>query len=264
MKIARFTYQGRVQYGLLEEALVFPCTGDPFEGLHKTGETLDVNTVKLLAPVAPPNIICLGLNYKTHALECDLDFPSNPLLFFKTTTAVCGPQDDIVLPVHHADEIDFEVELAVVIGKTARFVPPEQVPETILGYTVANDVSNRGAQFKDGQWARGKSYDTFCPLGPVIATGLDGDCLNLTCRIDGQVMQFSNTADMIFSIRHIVSFLSECMTLLPGTVILTGTPEGVGFTRTPPEFLKSGNVVECEIENIGVLCNRVRGGRGEG
>ena len=257
MKIVRFEYDGHVQYGLLEDGHIFPCQGDPFAGLAKTGELLKPDAVKLLAPVLPPNIICLGLNYKKHAKECKLPFPPNPLLFFKTTTALCGPEDDIVIPVHHPDQVDYEVELAIVIGKKARFVPEDKAHEYILGYTVANDVSDRESQFKDGQWARGKSYDTFCPLGPVITTGLDGDNLDLLCRVDGRVLQSSNTSDLIFATKYLVAFISECMTLLPGTVILTGTPEGVGFTRTPPVFLKPGNIVECEIQGIGVLRNRV-------
>jgi len=257
LKIIRFEANGKKQYGILEEEQVIPCSGDPFSGLNRTSEILSLDSVRLLAPVEPPNVICLGLNYKRHAEEFKYPFPRNPLLFFKTTTAVCGPYDDIIIPVHHSDKIDYEVELAIVIGKTAKFVPLERASEYILGYTVANDVSNRGSQFQDEQWARGKSYDTFCPLGPAIVTGLDGDQLDLSCRIDNQVMQSSNTSDLIFKTGYLVSFISECMTLLPGTIILTGTPEGVGFTRNPPFFLKAGQTVECEIEGIGILRNRV-------
>jgi 2-keto-4-pentenoate hydratase/2-oxohepta-3-ene-1,7-dioic acid hydratase in catechol pathway len=257
MKIIRFEANGKKQYGILEEDQAILCTGDPFSGLKRTREALPLDSIRLLAPVEPPNVICLGLNYKRHAEDCKYPFPTHPLLFFKTTTAVCGPYDDIIIPVHHSDKIDYEVELAIVIGKTARFVPLESASEYIFGFTVANDVSNRGVQFQDTQWARGKSYDTFCPLGPAIATDLDGDQLDLSCRIDDQVMQSSNTSDLIFKTGYLVSFISECMTLLPGTVILTGTPEGVGFTRKPPFFLKAGQTVECEIEGIGILRNRV-------
>jgi 2-keto-4-pentenoate hydratase/2-oxohepta-3-ene-1,7-dioic acid hydratase in catechol pathway len=260
VKIVRFEYDGRIRYGLLEDQQVYSCHGDPFAGMDKTGESVELNDVRLLPPVSPPNIICLGLNYKKHAEECKFEFPPNPLIFLKTTTTLIGPEDDIVLSPHHPEKVDYEVELAIVIGKKARHVPEDKTHEHILGYTIANDVSNREVQFQDGQWARGKSYDTFCPLGPAIATDLDGDRLDLSCRVDGDVLQSSNTSDMIFPIRHIVSFVSKCMTLLPGTVILTGTPEGVGFTRKPPIFLKSGNVVECEIQGIGVLKNRVVGG----
>jgi 2-keto-4-pentenoate hydratase/2-oxohepta-3-ene-1,7-dioic acid hydratase in catechol pathway len=179
------------------------------------------------------------------------------LLFIKATTSVCGPGDPIVLPTHTPDEVDYEVELVIVIGKQVKGISEAKAHEAILGYTVGNDVSNRGAQLKESQWARGKSYDTFCPLGPWIVTGLDGDNLNLSCRLDGQVMQSSNTSDLIFSCRKLVSYLSECMTLLPGTVIMTGTPSGVGFARKPPAFLREGQTVECEVEGIGVLSNPV-------
>ena len=150
------------------------------------------------------------------------------------------------------------------IDSSARHEVPKhitegEVPGAVLGYTIGNDVSNRTVQFKDGQWARGKSYDTFCPLGPAIETDLDGDNLDISCRVDGVVMQSSNTSNMIFSCKQIVAYLSQCMTLLPGTVIMTGTPEGVGFRRTPPVFLKAGQTVECTIEGIGILTNPVVG-----
>ena len=257
VKIVRFKNGAKAQYGIVQKEKLFPCTGDPFGGMKKNGKAMNLNSVKLLPPVSPPNIICLGLNYKKHVEECKDPTPAVPLLFFKTTTAVCGPGDPIVLPIHTPDKIDYEVELAIVIGKKAKHVPLGKASEVILGYTVANDVTNRGVQFDDGQWARGKSYDTFCPMGPAIVTDLDGDNLNLTCKIDGKVMQASNTSDLIFSTRRLVSFISDCMTLLPGTIILTGTPEGVGFTRQPPVFLQEGQVIECEIEGIGVLSNPV-------
>jgi len=245
------------QYGIVEGERLFPCSGDPFTELTKQGKALALRSVKLLSPISPPNVICVGLNYKRHAQEAGVDFPSKPLIFLKPTTSVCGPGDPIVLPFHDPEKIDYEIELAIVIGKKAKCIPEVNVPEFILGYTIANDVSNRGAQFQESQWARGKGYDTFCPLGPSIATDLDGDHLNLICRLDGKVMQASNTSDMIFSTRQLVSYISECMTLLPGTVILTGTPEGVGFVRKPPVFLKEGQIVECEIEGIGILSNPV-------
>ena len=257
MKIIRYRTDRGSRYGVVEGDRLIPCDGDPFGGLKKRKRAIDLKSVKILSPVSPPNVICLGLNYRRHAEESKLPFPPNPLIFLKTTTSVCGPGDPITLPRHNPDEIDYEVELAIVIRKRVKNIPEEKVREAILGYTIANDVSNRGAQLKESQWARGKSYDTFCPLGPMIVTGLDGDNLNLICRLDGKVMQSSNTSDMIFPCRKLVSYLSECMTLLPGTVILTGTPEGVGFARNPPVFLQEGQVVECEIEGIGVLSNPV-------
>jgi 2-keto-4-pentenoate hydratase/2-oxohepta-3-ene-1,7-dioic acid hydratase in catechol pathway len=258
VKIIRYMDEGdRIRFGIVEKDFVYPCAGDPFTNLVKYSRPVELQSVKVLAPVSPPNIICLGLNYKKHADETGMSYPPQPLIFLKATSSVCGPGDPILLPPHTPDKIDYEVELAVVIRKAARNVPEEKVADYILGYTIANDVSNRGAQFADVQWARGKSYDSFCPLGPYIVTGLDGDNLDLVCRVDGQVMQSSNTSDMIFSCPQIVSYLSQCMTLQPGTVILTGTPSGVGFARNPPVFLREGQTVECEIEGIGVLKNRV-------
>ena len=257
MKIIRFLYEGRQEYGIVEEGLIYRCKGDPFSGLNKTADTVKPDAVRLLAPVSPPNIICLGLNYKKHADEARMAYPPAPLIFLKTTTALCGPGDPIVLPRAYRDSIDYEAELVIVIGKRAKNISEDDVPGVVLGYTVGNDVSNRAAQFKDGQWARGKSYDTFCPIGPAIETDVDGDNLDITCRIDGVAMQASNTSDMIFPCRRIVSYLSECMTLLPGTVILTGTPQGVGYTRKPPVFLKAGQTVECSIWGIGTLSNPV-------
>jgi 2-keto-4-pentenoate hydratase/2-oxohepta-3-ene-1,7-dioic acid hydratase in catechol pathway len=245
------------QYGIVEGEQLFPCFGNPFTGLTKQKKGLDLRSVKFLSPVSPPNIVCVGLNYRKHAEEAGVNLPSKPLIFLKATTSICGPGDSIVLPVHDPKKIDYEVELAIIIAKRAKWVPKEKVPEVILGYTIANDISDREAQFQESQWARGKSYDTFCPLGPTIVTDLNGDNLNLTCKIDGKVMQASNTSDMIFSTCQLVSYISECMTLLPGTVILTGTPEGVGFVRKPPVFLKEGQRVECEIEGIGILSNPV-------
>lgn len=257
MKIARFLMAGRTQYGVVEEDGLYPCGGNPFDGLRGRQNAVPFASVKLLAPVQPPNIIALGLNYRSHADESHGKYPSEPLIFLKATTALIGHGDPIILPKDYPDSIDYESELAIVIGKRAKDITEDEVPNVILGYTIANDVSNRAVQFKDGQWARGKSYDTFCPLGPWVVTGIEGDNLDISCRLNGQVMQSSNTSDMIFSCRQIVVFLSKCMTLLPGTVILTGTPSGVGFVRKPPVFLKAGQTIECIIEGIGVLSNPV-------
>ena len=199
----------------------------------------------------------MGRNYREHADETGAAYPQAPLIFLKPTTSVCGPGDPIVLPEGFEDGIDYEAELAVVIGKRVKNIAADQVPAAVLGYTVGNDVSNRIAQNKDAQWARAKGHDTFCPLGPVIATDLDADNLDISCRVDGIVMQSSNTSSMIFSCPSIVAYLSRCMTLLPGTVIMTGTPAGVGYSRNPPAFLKAGQTVECSIEGIGTLANPV-------
>jgi 2-keto-4-pentenoate hydratase/2-oxohepta-3-ene-1,7-dioic acid hydratase in catechol pathway len=263
MKIVRYLRDGKAEYGILEGDGIYPCEGDPFAGLVRKEKAFAASGVKLLAPVNPPNIIALGLNYRAHADEGKVPYPPEPLMFIKATTALIGPGDPIMLPADFQESVDYESELAIVIGKKAKLVPEEEVPNVILGYTVANDVSNRNAQFKDGQWARGKSHDTFCPLGPAIATDVDGDNLKISCRLNGLVMQSSTTADMIFPVRRIVAHLSRGMTLLPGTIIMTGTPSGVGFARKPPVFLKPGDTVECIIEGIGVLSNPVVGPEGK-
>lgn len=260
MRIARYLFEGETRYGIVEGERLRPCDGDPFAGLTGSDSLVKLSAVRLLAPVAPPNIICLGLNYRRHSEETGLPLPSEPLIFMKATTSLSGPYDPIVLPAYRPDRIDYEAELAIVIGRRAKNITEEQAADFILGYTVANDVTNRKAQSTDGQWVRAKSYDTFCPLGPVIVTDLDADNLDISSRVDGQVMQSSNTSDMIFPCRRVVSYLSRCMTLLPGTVILTGTPEGVGFTRNPPVYLRAGQILETEIEGIGTLVNTVVAG----
>lgn len=214
--------------------------------------------VKLLAPVVPPNIICIGLNYKPHVQEFESKLPELPQIFFKVTTALTDPEHEIILPKIAPDNVDYEGELVIIIGKTAKEVSEEDAMDYIFGYTIGNDVSARDCQTRiDSQWARGKSFDTFCPLGPVAVTGIDPEQLHICTRLNGQTMQDSSTEFLIFGIRRLVSFLSQNMTLLPGTVILTGTPGGVGFKRVPPVFMKPGDVVEIEIENIGILRNTI-------
>lgn len=257
MRIIRFRQGVDARYGIVEGKRVQPCTGDPYVGLVPQGAPLDLAGLQLLAPVEPPNIFCLGLNYRAHATETGHPLPAEPLIFMKATTALCGPGDPIVLPADHPDQVDYEAELAIVIGTRARNVPEELAHTVILGYTAANDVSNRAVQFTDGQWARAKSHDSFCPVGPAIVTDLNPDNLAISCRLDGTVLQSSTTADLIFPVRRIVAHLSRAFTLLPGTLILTGTPGGVGFMRTPPVFLQPGQLVEVEIEGIGVLANPV-------
>ncbi len=240
-------------------------TGDLFGGLKDTGEVVPVQ--RLLAPVSPPNIFCIGLNYREHAKESGSPIPENPVVFMKPTTALNHPGQPIRLPrsCTHGPEVDYEVELAAVIGRTCRDVPPEQALDYVLGYTVANDVSARKWQRNNGgQWVRGKGFDTFCPLGPCLVTPGNGaqeiadpQSLRLRTLLNGQVMQDSCTSDMIFSVAQIISFLSRDNTLLPGTVILTGTPPGVGFARKPPVYLKPGDQLMLEIEGIGVLSNPV-------
>lgn len=259
VRIARFVYQDEVHYGVLEggEALRI-VQGDILGDWSVSPTAVELSKVRLLAPVAPPNVIAIGLNYRKHAIESQMAIPERPVIFFKTTTAVCGPGDPIMLPTMAPDEVDYECELVMVIGKAARHVSAEEALDYVLGYTCGNDVSARDCQTRlDAQWARGKSFDTFAPLGPWIETELDPDHVRVMTRLNGQVMQDSNTADLIFSCRELISYLSDAMTLLPGTVIMTGTPSGVGFARKPPVFLKPGDTVEIEIEGIGTLSNPV-------
>lgn len=223
-----------------------------------------VPVTRLLPPIDPPAIFGIGLNYRAHAAEQGLQPPERPVIFMKNICAVSGPFDAIVIPRVCQDrpQVDFECELAIVIGRAARDVPESVAMEFVFGFTAANDVSARWWQKSGsgGQFVRGKSFDTFCPLGPAITTAdeiANPDALRVMTRLNGEIMQDSNTSDMIFPVRKLVSFLSEGTTLLPGTVILTGTPSGVGFARNPAIFLKEGDVVEVGVERIGVLRNVV-------
>ncbi|MFM7321238.1 MAG: fumarylacetoacetate hydrolase family protein [Armatimonadota bacterium] len=262
MKIVRFAdASGAIHWGApvdgnLSQADVLDAS--PLQGGKPTGTRVAV--AKLLAPVDPPNLLCIGLNYRRHAEESGMALPERPLLFMKATSTLCGHGDAIVLP-GMSEENDYECELAVVIGKAAREVDEADALDYVLGYTVANDVSSRDWQLRhDKQWIRGKSFDTFAPLGPVLVTAdeiPDPQTLAISTRINGETLQSSNTADMIFSVREIIAYLSKSMTLLPGTVILTGTPEGVGMGRSPKRWLVPGDVCEIEIEGIGTLRNPV-------
>ncbi len=258
-KIVRFRQDGAIHYGLLDEHdMLQVIEGDLFGEWQPTDEFVAMAAIKLLAPVDPPNLIAIGLNYRGHAQEGNMAIPELPAVFLKATTAVCGPEDDIVLPKIAPDEVDYECELAIIIGKKARNVSVSDALAYVLGYTCCNDVSARDVQTRlDLQWARAKSFDTFAPLGPCIATDIDPDNVSIRTRLNGKVMQESNTNDLIFSCAEIISFISQCMTLLPGTVITTGTPSGVGFARKPPVFLRPGDVVEIEVDGIGVLRNNV-------
>jgi 2-keto-4-pentenoate hydratase/2-oxohepta-3-ene-1,7-dioic acid hydratase in catechol pathway len=227
--------------------------------IYLTDTEIKMEQVKLLHPVDPPNIIAIGKNYEEHVKESgDEDLPEEPVIFLKATTSINGPGKNIVLPEIAPDEVDFEAELAVIIGKKTKNVKKEEVPQYILGYTCANDVSARDCQLRfDQQWARGKSFDTFCPLGPWIETSLESNSCDIKSKLNGKVMQSSNTSYMMFNINELVSYCSRNMTLLPGTIILTGTPEGAGFARNPNIFLRPGDEIEIEIEGIGVLHNNV-------
>lgn len=263
MKYVRFRNprSGKECLGQVEGGEVVLLEGNLLDRPPKaTGERIGLDAIReFLPPVAPPNIIAIGANYVDHCRECDAEPPRNPLVFVKTTNTLTAHGCGILLPAKHPDCVDYEAELAVVIGREARYVPESEAMDHVLGFTCANDVSARDVQLKiDTQWARGKSYDTFCPLGPYLVTGLEAPGrLHVRCRLNGAVMQDQPVADMIFSIPRIIAHLSAGMTLLPGTVILTGTPSGVGMAQKPPRYLRAGDVVEVEIDEVGVLRNTV-------
>ncbi len=266
MRISRFVDQDNTtRFGILQDDDTAEIlSGDLYQGLQPIGESASVK--KLLAPLEPSNILGIGLNYHEHAKETGKDISENPILFMKPPAAVTNPGDPIRLPKCSVwgPEVDFEAELAVVIGKAALDVPIESALDYVLGYTCANDVSARRWQKHGGggQWVRGKGFDTFCPLGPVLVTAdeiPDPQQLQIRCILNGEVMQDGNSGDMIFSISTLISELSRDRTLAPGTVILTGTPPGVGVARNPPLFLSDGDAVTIEIERIGRLSNPVVG-----
>lgn len=221
----------------------------------------DRSDVRLGPPVRMPGkIVCVGLNYHDHCREQELDVPTSPILFAKFPSSIIGPEDEISWPADASREVDYEAELAVVIGRTARNVAVDDAGDYVAGYTIVNDVSARDVQFADGQWVRGKSFDTFCPMGPYLATPDEvGDphTLDIRCRLNGEMVQDSNTKELIFDIPTLIAFISRTCTLLPGDIIITGTPAGVGVFREPPIFLQSGDVVEIEIEALGRLRNPV-------
>jgi len=266
MRMARFLdTRGDVRLGVDRGDGTAACLeGDGYApaSLRETGSVERI--VKRLPPVQPANIFCIGLNYKAHARESKIDPGPYPTVFMKPTTAAIGAGEPIRIPRSTLDgpEMDYECELAVVIGKTCRDVCAERALEHVLGYTCANDVSARHWQMRGGggQWIRGKSFDTFCPLGPVLVTAdeiADPQALRISTRLNGRVMQESTTADMIFPVAELIAFLARDTTLLPGTVILTGTPSGVGFACKPPVFLAAGDRLAVEIDGIGVLDNPV-------
>ena len=232
-----------------------------YENLKPTGESAEI--AKMLAPIAPTQILCIGLNYQKHAAESGAKVPARPVLFMKGINALQNPGDPIEIPAHLAShEVDYECELAVVIGKKCKNVSRAKALDYVLGYTCANDVSARDWQVKwgGGQWCRGKTFDTFCPLGPCLVTPDEiPDPNNLAIRtiLNGNTVQDWNTSDMIFDVPAIIEFLSGSTTLLPGTVILTGTPHGVGMAKKPPVWLQPGDSVTIEIEGIGTLANPV-------
>lgn len=233
-------------------------------GLDLAGEgagPVSLDACRVLAPVREPQkVLAIGLNYADHARESGLEPPANPICFVKTPNSIIGPEDPITWRSGDSMQVDYEAELAVIVGRRARRVSESDALSYVLGYTCCNDVSARDAQFADGQWVRGKSFDSFCPLGPWIVTAdeiPDPQSLAIACRIDGVKVQDSSTGEMIFGVAAVVSYLSQYLTLEPGDVIATGSPFGVGFARTPPVYLTDGAVVEVVVESIGGLRNPV-------
>jgi 2-keto-4-pentenoate hydratase/2-oxohepta-3-ene-1,7-dioic acid hydratase in catechol pathway len=252
MRIVRFELGGRTGYGLLEGEKIDVLWGTPYEGGwgNTTGEVVSLPEVTLLAPCEPSKIVALGLNYRDHAAEFGLPIPDEPLLFMKPSTSVIGPDEDIVYP-RMSRRVDYEAELAVVMGKTARHVKEEDFREYVLGYTCINDVTARDLQKKDGQFTRSKGFDTFAPLGPWIETEIaDPGNLTVEAFLNGERRQHSSTRNLVFRVATLVSFISRIMTLLPGDVIATGTPSGIGPMRV-------GDVVEIRVAGIGALRNRL-------
>jgi len=262
MKLCRFlAADGSIYTG----QLVAPRTARPLIGSilgEFTFASSELAVRGFLPPIEPTNIFAIGRNYRAHAAETGSALPEKPMIFMKPTTALIGDGEPILIPPQAPNEVDYEAELAIVIGRTARGVSETDALRYVLGYTCANDVSARDCQRTDKQWPRAKGFDTFCPLGPWLVTPdeVDPDHLPIRSRLNGRVMQESNTRDMVHGCRALISYLSAQFTLLPGTLILTGTPEGVGMARTPPVFLKPGDRIEVEIEGIGMLSNPVGGG----
>jgi 2-keto-4-pentenoate hydratase/2-oxohepta-3-ene-1,7-dioic acid hydratase in catechol pathway len=252
VKIARFSTDGDPRYGIVDGDDLVVLAGDPmFSGFQTTDERVPLEVAKLLAPVIPRSkVVCVGLNYAEHKDDLNVDSPETPLLFLKPNTAIVGPGDAIQIPPVEG-RIVHEGELAVVIGRIAKQVKAEDFADYVFGYTIANDVSARDVMFSDGQWARAKGYDTFCPIGPFIETELDTSSLEISTFVDGEPRRHGNTRDMIHGIPEILAFASDVWTLLPGDLILTGTPAGLGG-------FVDGQTVDITIEGIGTLSNPAR------
>lgn len=249
MKFARYEYQGKESYGMVETDKVYRIEGDIFCDYKVTEESYDLSKVRLLAPCKPSKIVAVGVNYRDHAEEMKHQLPEEPVIFIKPATAVIGPEDKIIRP-QMSQRVDYEAELALVIGKKAKNVEPKDALEYVFGATCLNDVTARDLQSKDGQWTRAKSFDTFAPIGPFIVTDADYNNTDVELVLNGETRQKSNTSFFIANAQKIVSYISKIMTLNPGDVIATGTPSGVGP-------MKTGDVVEVRLSGIGVLKNYI-------
>jgi 2-keto-4-pentenoate hydratase/2-oxohepta-3-ene-1,7-dioic acid hydratase in catechol pathway len=254
VRIARFSADDGVAFGVVDgdpgAETVVPISGHPFGELQLAGPPRPLADVRLVAPVLPSKIVAVGRNYADHAAELGNEVPAEPLIFLKPSTSIIGPYETIAYPTELSSRVDYEGELAVIIGRLCREVTVERAPEVIFGYTCANDVTARDLQKSDPQWTRGKGFDTFCPLGPWVTTDLDTSDLELTTTLAGEVKQTGRTSQFIFGIPHLIAYISQVMTLVPGDVILTGTPAGVGPMQV-------GDQVSVTIDGIGTLTNRV-------
>jgi len=251
-KFLRCIRKGEILNGYVDKENVIPIEGEFWGNFRISGEEFPVSEIdKWLPPVSPSKLIAIGLNYRAHAEEVKLTIPDKPVSFLKSTTSITGHNSDIIYPVGLTEMVDYEAELAIVMGKYAYKTDEEEALGHVLGYTCANDVSARDIQKRDGQWMLAKSFNTFTPLGPWIVSGICPMDLRVTSRLNGETRQNSRTSDMIFSIPYIIHFLSQVLPLLPGDVIITGTPSGTGR-------MKEGDRIEVEVENIGVLSNTVR------
>ena len=249
MRICRVAVGDELHYGVIEGEAVALLSSHPFGPFEPEGRVLPLADVRLVAPVLPSKVIAVGKNYADHAREMGGEVPAAPMIFLKPSTSVIGPGDPITLP-WQSEQVEHEAELAVVIGRLCRDVPEDRVHEVVLGYTCANDVTARDLQRTDGQWGRAKGFDSFCPLGPWIETSVDLDDADITCLVNGDLRQSGTTGDMVRDVVELVSWISSVMTLLPGDVILTGTPAGVGP-------LVAGDTVSVSIDGIGTLTNPV-------
>lgn len=249
MKYVRYQRENQIKYGLLEDSAIHELHGTPFETFKRSTVHLELSEVELLAPIVPSKAICVGLNYQDHAREMNIELPKIPALFFKPPTAIVGPQVAIVYP-QLAKQVDYEAELAVVIKRRGRFISEHDADDYILGYCCANDVTARDLQLPGSQWALSKGFDTFLPLGPVISDEVDPTNVVVESYLNGERKQSSSTRNLIFSVHTLVSYISQVMTLLPGDIILTGTPGGIGP-------MQRGDTIEIAIEGIGTLTNVV-------
>ena len=250
VRIVRFAHEGSPRYGILDGDEVAVIEPHPFASHRPTGERVPVAGLTLLAPVIPSKVVCVGKNYRDHAAEMGSEIPEEPLLFLKPSSSVIGPHEPIRLPTDYSEVVHHEAELAVVVGALLQRVSPEEAVRGVLGYTCANDVTARDLQASEGQWFRAKGFDSFCPLGPAVATDLDPSDLAVRCLVDDEVRQQGTTADLVHDVGTLLSEISQVMTLLPSDVVLTGTPAGVGP-------LQPGQTVRVEIEGIGALTNPV-------